>query len=68
MILEINLYSTGCPKCEVLENKLNEKSLEYKVLSDKDEMIKLGFDSVPMLVVDGKIMNFPEAIKWVNNL
>jgi len=28
-------------------------------------MIKKGFMSMPMLEVDGKYINFHEAIKWV---
>ena len=38
-----------------------------KLYSDVKEMEKLGFKAAPMLEVNGKIMNYSEAIKWVNN-
>lgn len=63
----IVLYSTGCPQCKVLKQKLDDKGLEYTVVSDIEEMELLGFTSAPMLNVDGKIMNFIEANKWLKS-
>lgn len=63
----ITLYSTGCPKCKVLKTKLNKKDLQFVEVTDVKEMEKLGFKAAPMLEVNGKIMNYSEAIKWVNN-
>ena len=60
------LYSTGCPKCNVLKKKLTEKNIEYTENNDIDVMTSLGIDQVPMLSVDGKLMDFTEANKWVN--
>ena len=62
----ITLYSTHCPKCVVLEKKLQSKEIEFTLVEDQDEMIKKGFMSAPMLEVDGKIMDFVEANKWIN--
>nr|DAO99889.1 MAG TPA: NrdH [Caudoviricetes sp.] len=62
----IVVYSTGCPKCGVLERKLNEKSISYEMCTDVDKMLALGITSVPVLDVDGKIMDFQEAVKWIN--
>ena len=64
----IDLYTTHCPKCRALEIKLAKKNVQYKEHSDVDEMIKLGFSSTPVLIVDGVKYNFSEAIKWVNAL
>lgn len=64
--MEITLYSTHCPKCKVLEKKLSDKSLKYNEVTDVNTMAEKGFMQVPMLEVDGKIMNYTEAIKWVN--
>jgi glutaredoxin len=36
----ITLYSTGCPKCKVLETKLNNKNIEFNVNTDVDEMLQ----------------------------
>lgn len=62
----IKLYSTHCPRCTVLETKLKQKGIEYQEITDVDEMIKLGIQAVPQLDVDGKLLNFGEAVKWVN--
>lgn len=60
------LYSTGCPKCNVLKKKLTEKNIEYTENNDIDVMTSLGIDQVPVLSVDGKLMDFAEANKWIN--
>lgn len=66
--MEIILYTTGCPKCTVLKKKLEEKGIEYQVCDSVEEMSKMGFTHVPMLSVDGEVMNFSAANVWVNNL
>lgn len=62
----IILYSTNCPKCHVLEQKLRQKHLEYNLINDMDIMMEKGFISAPMLVADDKTMDFGQAIQWVN--
>lgn len=62
----ITLYSTGCPRCTVLKKKLEEKGVKYATVTDIDEMMDLGIQSVPVLVADDKVMQFTEAIQWVN--
>lgn len=62
----ITLYSTHCPKCRVLETKLKQKNVEYVECTDVDKMIELGITSAPCLDVDGKMLDFPSAVKWVN--
>lgn len=64
----ITLYSTHCPKCNVLEKKLNIKKLKYTLVEDEDLMVEKGFLSAPMLEVDGKVMTFKDAIDWLENL
>lgn len=65
--MDIILYSNHCPQCMILENILKTKKLEYTIFTDEDEMIKMGFKSMPMLSVDGNIYNFSEALEWVKN-
>ena len=62
------LYSTGCPKCKVLEAKMNTKNIDYAVIDDTDLMIRKGFMSLPMLEVDGEVMDFINAVKWINGI
>lgn len=65
--MNITLYSTHCPKCKVLETKLKQKNIEYKEITDINEMEKLGIMSVPMLKVDDNIMDFIQANTWINS-
>lgn len=65
--MEVILYTTGCPKCAVLKKKLDEKEIKHQVCNSVDKMNEMGFTHVPMLSVDGVIMNFSAANAWVNN-
>lgn len=62
----ITLYSSGCPRCNVLEKKLEQANIEYEVFSDIDKIIEMGLTTMPMLQVDNTFMNFAEAVEWVN--
>lgn len=64
---DIILYSTGCPRCDVLKDKLDTKSVSYNENNSVDEMTALGILEVPVLSVNGQMMNFKEAVEWVNN-
>lgn len=62
------LYSTGCPKCNVLKRKLDAANVQYSTVNDVDEMLKLGLKSAPALGVGTEIMDFKNAIEWVRNI
>ena len=66
--MNVVLYTTHCPKCKVLEAKLKMKKVEYDEVTDADLMIEKGFMSAPMLEVDGEIMNYKDAVDWLNTL
>lgn len=66
--MNVILYSTGCPKCVILEKKLEQKGIEYTVNNDIDLMTQKGFMSLPMLDVDGKELEFGEAVRWLNEV
>lgn len=66
--MKVILYTTHCPKCMVLEKKLKSKNISYTENTNVDEMLERGFDTTPMLEVDGKVMNFKEANTWINRL
>ena len=63
----ITLYTTGCPRCKVLESKLDALGVVYSKVTDEDVIVNMGFQTVPVLTVDGKVMDFGEAVKWANN-
>lgn len=65
-IMDIILYSTHCPQCNVLESKLKQKGIQYEEVNDVNVMVEKGFMSAPVLEVDGEVMNFGNAITWVN--
>ena len=64
--MKVILYSNHCPKCNVLINKLNNSHVQYEEINDIDLMISKGFMSMPMLEVDGVVMNFLNANNWIN--
>jgi glutaredoxin len=61
----IKCYSIGCPRCVVLEKKLKQKGIDFELVSDKSVMEAKGFQSAPMLEVNGKVFDFNEAVKWI---
>lgn len=63
--MNIILYTTHCSKCNILKNKLDKLNIKYTELDSVDEMISLGFTTSPILLVDGKAMDFISAIGWV---
>ena len=67
-IKNIILYTTGCPRCNVLKKKLSDKSITYTENTDVDEMLSLGITEAPMLSVDGKLLKFTDAVKMLNEL
>lgn len=68
----IKLYSSHCPKCSVMEKKLKAKNIEFEVVDNGEEVLeaakKCGLNSLPLLEVDGKIMDFIEANKWISGV
>ena len=64
----IDLYTTHCPRCSVLEKKLEAKNIQYYEHDNVDEMLAMGFKSAPVLLVDGQRYNFQEAVKFINSL
>ena len=65
----MTLFKTEmCPKCKILQAKLEDKGLEYEKSNDVQQLVDLGFKTVPVLEVDGEYMDFGKAIGYLNNL
>lgn len=62
----IILYGNHCPKCNVLEKKLLQSNIKFVYCDNMAYMQKRGFDFMPVLEVNGRVMNFAEAVKWLN--
>lgn len=65
MAENIVLYTVGCPQCNALERKLDEKGITYERNIDVEEMMNLGFEHAPILKVGEEFMGFSTAIKWI---
>lgn len=69
--MSIELFSTNCPKCKILEAKLREKKVLFQLFEGEraiESIQERGFMTAPLLCVDGENMEFGQAIKWVNGL
>ena len=63
------LYTTEtCPRCKVLKLKLQAKNVEYTEVSDMDVIAAKGIKSVPVLEVDGEILNLSQANDFIKTL
>ena len=71
--MEVTLYSTGCPKCNVLKKKLEAANINYTEVTDTDKVSQIcnstGLDSIPIIAIeDGHILDFNRAIAWVKQV
>ncbi len=62
---QFTLYSTGCPKCQVLKMKMDKLGIEYTTVNDIEVMKAKGFKEVPKLEVDGVVYDFKSAVDWL---
>ena len=66
--MKVKLYTTHCPKCKILEERLNEKKVKYEVIDNIEELQKMNFKSVPNLEIAGKIYNYLDSIRYLNKM
>ena len=66
--MKVVLYSTNCPKCKVIEKKLQMKNIKYSVCTDINEMLMKGLRSAPWLEIDGKLYDFAQANQEINKM
>ena len=46
--MSVVLYTNHCPCCEVLESRLKESGIRYKVVDDVRMMLEMGLTTMPM--------------------
>lgn len=63
---KIILYSARFPQYKILKQKLTEKGLPFEENTDKEQSLSLNFTRIPILEVDGKLMDFTASVKWIN--
>ena len=62
----VKLFTTHCPKCNVLEKKLKAKNIPFETIEDISEIVEKGFTEAPILFVENNYMDFVSANAWVN--
>ena len=63
--MSVVLYTNHCPCCEVLESRLKAVGIRYRVVDDVRMMLEMGLTTMPMLETDEMMMNYPVAMKWL---
>ena len=68
----MTLYTTNCPKCIVLEKKLNNKNINYDKVEDIEKILEVakeqGIVTAPILEIDGEYFDFSHANTYINNM
>lgn len=47
--------------------KLDERGINYEENKDIDAMLRLDIEQVPVLSVEGQLMDFNKAIAWISS-
>lgn len=58
------LYTIDCPACKILEKKLNAQGIEYDTIDARENNPK-NMTEFPQLEVNGEVMKYNDAVKWV---
>lgn len=65
----MKLYSTGCPKCNILKLKLDAADIAYEEITDLDEINKVATEhsikSAPFVEYAGVFYTFEEFVKKI---
>ena len=64
---KVILYSNNCPRCKILKKKLDDNKINYEIIDNVDTMIDKGLSTVPVLEINGRMLDFKDAVEWVNN-
>lgn len=67
----IVLYSSHCPKCDMIEKILKEKGINFILEEDENVYLPLaeenGIDSMPFAEVNGKIFDIKDLQEYIKN-
>lgn len=64
----VTLYSTGCPKCNILEGRLTKDNIEFSISDDVDKLMEMGFQTAPILQINDEYIDFVEAMNRLKAL
>ena len=63
--MSVVLYTNHCPCCEVLESRMKAAGIRYRAVDDVRMMLEMGLITMPMLETKDMMMNYPAALKWL---
>lgn len=58
----------NCFRCKNLKTLLERKNLHYSEVTDVDVMEQKGINHVPVMAVNGQLMDYDRAVLWTGNL
>lgn len=61
----IDLYGIETSPYFTLMDLLDEAGETYTAHNDVEELVNMGFKTLPVLVVNGKEMPYRKALKWL---
>lgn len=67
----VRFLTIDCPKCDILEEKLKNKNVEFETIKDQKyfEEKNVMDRSFPMLELeDGTILDYFNSVKYINQL
>ena len=68
----IVVYGNGCPKCNILIKKLDEKGIIYSKVDDMEKIIKVGkennISSMPITIWNDEVLDFKSAIETTKKI
>lgn len=64
--MKIILYTIDCPKCKILEKKLNMNNIQYDICKDTKLMKEKNIQKLPMLSIDERLYSYKEAVDLIN--
>ena len=65
----MTLYTKeDCPRCDMLKMKLKSKNIDYEEVTDESVIESLGIDFLPVLQVDGELLELGKANDFINSL
>lgn len=66
--MSVILYSTGCPNCKILKKRLDAVGIKYSEETSIDTIMALGITTVPVLSVNGELLDYRNALVYINEL
>lgn len=64
---KIVLYTLEkCARCELVKLMLDEHNVAYETINDRQIMLDRGFETVPVLEVNGNVIDeYPNILTWL---